>query len=131
MTKLSRDEIKVRGIGRFFKSFKYSFEGLIYAYKNEQSLMIHFILSVTAIILGLLLGINKMEWIIIILAISVILIVELFNSAIEAVVDLVTLDFNNLAKIAKDCGSAATFVVSLAGVIVCLSIFIPYIIDAL
>ena len=89
MAKISREKIKVRGIGRFFKSFKYSMEGLAYAYKNEQSLLVHLIGSITIICLGLLLGITNTEWILLILSLSVVLVVEMINSAIESIVDMV------------------------------------------
>ena len=126
MTKISRDNIKKRGIKRFANSFKYSIEGLIYAYKNEQSLLIHFVATVFAVFLGILFGIEKWEWISVGLVLIIVLIVELFNTAIEATVDMVTLEINPLAKIAKDCGSAAAFVAAIAGTIICLTIFVPY-----
>ena len=128
MTRISRDEVKKRGFVRFLLSFKYSVEGLVYSYKNEQSMLIHFIVTVIAILLGFLFDITKTEWILIFLSLSVILVAELFNTAIEAICDMVTLEINPLAKIAKDCGSAATFVVSGVGFIVCAVIMLPYVI---
>ncbi len=120
-----REEIKKRGLKRFFNSFSYSFAGLVYAYKYEQSVFIHFVLSVAAVILGLALEINATEWLLICISMGVVLVVELLNTAIEAVVDLVTLDINPLAKIAKDTGSAATFVMGLIAAIIGGIIFIP------
>ena len=131
MPTISREKIKQRGFKRFLNSFKYSVEGFVYAYKNEQSFLLHFIASFTAIILGVLLGIEAGEWFIVILILAIVLVVELFNTAIEAVVDMVTLEQNELAKIAKDCGSAAAFVVTIIGMGICISIYVPYIIDLL
>ena len=54
---------------------------------------------------------------------------ELVNTAIEAAVDLTTLEINPLAKIAKDCGSAASFVLSLVAVVICLFVFGPYFVN--
>src|SRR5574343_534720 len=105
MEKISRDEIKKKGIGRFFRSFKYSVDGLIYALKYEQSIIIHAIATVSVIILGLVFHINRLEWILVLLAIGIILGAELLNTAIEAVVDMVTLEIHPLAKIAKDTAS--------------------------
>ena len=125
MTQISRSEIKKKGFKRFLKSFKYSIEGLKYAYKNEQSLFIHFIATVLAIILGLTFKISHMEWAVLCIALGVVLASELINTAIEAAVDLITLEINPLAKIAKDCGSAATFVFSMIAAVIGIIIFIP------
>ena len=127
----SRDEVKKRGLKRCIRSFGYSFEGIAYAYKHEQSMVIHFILTIVAIVLGLVLEINAIEWLLIFIALGVVLVVELLNTAIEAVVDLVTLDIHPLAKIAKDTGSAATFIMGLITAIIGAIIFLPKIIALL
>ena len=129
MERISREKIKVRGFRRFIKSWKYSWDGLSYAYQNEQSMLIHFIVSIFAIILGLYFGFTTTEWIIIGLTLSVVLVAELFNTAIEAVVDMVTLEIHPLAKIAKDCGSAATFICSSVGFLIYTAILLPYVIQ--
>ena len=128
MEKISRDEIKKKGIGRFFRSFKYSVDGVIYALKYEQSITIHAIATVSVIILGLVFHINRLEWILVLLAIGIILGAELLNTAIEAVVDMVTLEIHPLAKIAKDTASGAVFVLSIVAAAIGLVVFIPYII---
>lgn len=131
MTKISRDEIKVRGFGRFKKSFGYSIEGLIYAYKNEQSMLIHLLVTCAVVILNFVFGISAFEWLITFLAIGMVLSAELINTAIEAVVDMVTLEIHPLAKIAKDCGSAATFILALMAAVIGLIVYIPHIIELL
>ena len=131
MSTVLKDRGKKKGIRRLFKSVHYSVEGLAYAYKHEQSLWFHLLATVTAVCIGLLLDIKSIEWIALILALGLLLTVELINSAIEAAVDLVTLDKNPLAKVAKDCGSAATFITCILTAIVALTIFIPYIIELL
>ena len=114
---------------RFLDSIKYSIQGLSYGYRNEQSLWLHGGASILAIILGFVLDISFNQWAIIIIALVVVLAVELLNTAIEATVDLVTKETHPLAKKAKDCGSAAAFVSGIMATIICLFIFIPYIID--
>ena len=127
MTQISRDELKKKGFTRFLKSFKNSVDGIIYAYKNEQSLWIHGISSLVCILLGLLFQIKFYEWAIVIIALGLTLGMELINTAIEATVDLITLEIHPLAKIAKDCGSAATFVCSMIAIASSLFVFAPYI----
>lgn len=131
MTKISRDDIKKRGFKRFIKSFGYSIDGLKYAYKYEQSMLIHVIATIAVITVNLLLKVTGMEWLITLLAIGMVLSAELINTAIEAVVDLVTLEIHPLAKIAKDCGSSATFVLALMAAAIGLVVYIPYLIKLL
>lgn len=114
---------------RFLNSIKYSIQGLVHGYKNEQSLWLHGISSILAIILGIILNISFNQWAIILIALVVVLAVELLNTAIEATVDLVTKEIHPLAKVAKDSASAAAFVSSIVATIICIFIFIPYIID--
>lgn len=128
MAQISRDKIKVKGFKRIWLSIKYSLQGFAYAYKYEQSMILHLIVTILAVILGIVCHIKTMEWVIIAIVLGVILAVEFINTAIEAAVDLTTLEINPLAKIAKDCGSAASFVLSVMGMIIGLYIFLPYII---
>lgn len=126
MTKISRDDIKKKGIKRTLRTFKYSMDGLIYAYKNEQSMLIHAIATVFTVVLGFIYSLSLTEWAIVFIALGVILASELINTAIEAAVDLCTLEIHPLAKIAKDCGSAATFVLTLVSIVICLFVFVPH-----
>ncbi len=125
---VSRNKSKYTGIKRIIYSTKYSLDGLAYAYRHEKSLLLHGVLSLVAILLGVLLKISHMQWSIVLIALAVILAFELVNTAVEAVVDMVTLEYNELARIAKDCCSAATFVMSMTAAITMGVIFIPKII---
>lgn len=127
MAKISRDELKKKGFKRFLNSFKNSFDGLVHAYKNEQSLWIHGVCSIFCIILGLAFQLRFSEWAIVLIGLGITLGMELVNTAIEAVVDLVTLEIHPLAKVAKDCGSAAEFVCAIIAVVAISIVFAPYI----
>ena len=81
------------------------------------------------IILGICFDIDFLEWVISFGSLAFILIIELVNTAIEATVDMVTQEYNEYAKIAKDCGSAATGLMSLLATVVNLIIFVPYFIE--
>lgn len=128
-TKFNRDDVKVYGIKRFLKSIKYSFDGLLYSYRYEQSFWIHGFCVLLALILGFIFKIKLSEWAIIFIALGIILALELINTAIEATVDLVTDEIHPLAKIAKDCGSAASFVMSIVSIVISLFVFGPYFLD--
>ncbi|MBE6141045.1 MAG: diacylglycerol kinase [Firmicutes bacterium] len=105
--KKRKKEHKKMSFNRFLVSFKYTYEGLKYAYLNEQSMRLHAIGSFIIFILGLIIGLNMIEWFLILIVATISVIAELLNTGIEATVDLITKDIHPLAKIAKDCGSAA------------------------
>lgn len=126
MPQISRDGLKKKGLKRIFYSIKYSIEGLVYAYRYEQSLWLHGIATIFSICLGIIFKIKLSEWATIFIVLGVILGIELLNTAIEAAVDLVTLEKNPLAKIAKDCGSTATCIVTLVAIVIGLFVFGPY-----
>lgn len=107
---------------------KYSLQGLSYCFKNESSFLLVAIFCCLIIILGIYFDISFLEWVISFGSLALIMIIELLNTAIEATVDMVTQEYNEYAKIAKDCGSAATGLMSILATIVNLIIFIPYII---
>jgi len=108
---------------------KYSMQGLLYCYKNESSFLLESLMACLIIILGIYFDIEFLEWVISFGSLALISIVELLNTAIEATVDMVTEEYNEYAKIAKDCGSAATGVMSILATIVNLVIFVPYFIE--
>ncbi len=122
---VSRNKSKYKGLKRIIYSTKYSLDGLYYAYKNERSLWIHGVLSIIGILLGLFLGLSHTQWGIVLITLAVILAFELVNTAVEATVDMVTLEYNELARIAKDCCSAATFVMTLCGLVIFVIIYGP------
>ena len=127
--KFERDKVKVYGPMRFIKSIKYSLDGLFYAYRYEQSLWIHGFAVILAIVLGFIFKIKLAEWAIIFIALGIILALELINTAIEAAVDLTTTEIHPLAKVAKDCGSAASFVMSIVSIVISLFVFGPYFLE--
>lgn len=125
----SRDNRKRLGFARFLKSFSYSFDGLKYAFQNEQSVSVMAIITVIATTLGIILKISAIEWIFIIFVIGIVLATELINTSIEATIDLLSPDFHPLAKVAKDTASASVFIYSVVSVFLAGIIFIPKIID--
>ena len=131
MREFDRNQVKVYGFARFLKSVKYSVQGLIFAYRYEQSLWIHGLATILAIVMGFIFGITLFEWAILFVALGAILALELINTAIEAAVDLTTTNIHPLAKIAKDCGSAASFVMSIVSFVISLFVFGPYLMQLL
>ena len=120
---------KKKSFKRFIQSFKYPISGLRYAYKNEQNLTFHLLMTLCVVIAGFVFKVTLIEWAILVLTIGLVIASELINTAFEAAVDLVTQEYHPLAKVCKDTAAAAVLVFSIAAVIVGLIIFIPHIIE--
>ncbi|MDQ0161303.1 diacylglycerol kinase family protein [Aeribacillus alveayuensis] len=111
---------------RFFHSFVFAWQGIISTVKSERNFRIHLLASVLVIIAGIYFRISLLEWIILFLLIGGILALELINTAIECVVDLVMQKkYHPLAKTAKDVGAGAVLVYVIISVIIGILIFIP------
>ena len=105
---MSAEDFKGRkGLARMWKATGYSRDGIVAAWRNEAAFREEVLLAVVTIPLGLWLGQTGVERALLVASIVLILIVEILNSAIEAVVDLASPDRHELAKRAKDMGSAA------------------------
>lgn len=128
MDSVSRDKLKEKGFKRLIKSFKYALDGLVYAFKYEQNIIVHSLATIVVIILGIFFKISFLEWLIIFLIIGLVIATELINTSIEATIDLITNEKNPLAKVAKDTAAAAVMVFALIAVIIGLLIFVPKIV---
>ncbi|MEK4629415.1 diacylglycerol kinase family protein [Solibacillus sp. FSL R7-0682] len=109
---------------KFIKSFRYAMQGIATATK-EQNLRFHLLSAIIVIIAGLLTDLSRTEWVIITLVIALVIGAELFNTAIERVVDLASPQIHPLAKQAKDIAAGAVLVFAGASVIIGLLIFLP------
>lgn len=116
---------KVGPIKDIMHKFKYSFQGIAYCFANETSFTFEAIGIVAAVICGIIFNITMLEWLFSIISLITIMEVEFLNTAVEATVDMVTSEFHPLAKIAKDCGSAATCTATLTAIVINLIIFAP------
>lgn len=107
-------------------SFKFAYEGIISALKEEPNLKIHAGIAVLVLFLAWFLNISRGEWLVLVVTIGVVISLELTNTAIEAVVDSFTSENHPGAKKAKDISAGAVLVVSIMAVVVGLLIFLPY-----
>lgn len=123
------DRNKKYGLRRVKRSIINSINGLLKSYKDEQSLWIHFIMSVVVVICGVIFRFNRYDWLFSIILLGLVLCIELLNTAIEATVDLTTTKIHPLAKRAKDVGSAATFMMSIFAFLGEVLILYPHIIE--
>lgn len=98
------------GLKRVWNALHYSLDGLKAAYQHEDAFRQELILACILIPLALYLPVNGFSKALMICSVFLVLVVELMNSAIEAVVDRVSLENHHLAKRAKDIGSAAVLI---------------------
>lgn len=110
---------------KFLKGFGYAFSGIRDTFKTEINFRVHFFAMILALFLGLVFSLSVFEWLWIFLAIALVMAAELFNTALEALANLISLDFNPLIKKAKDAAAAAVLIVSIFALLIGLFIFIP------
>ncbi|QFI39965.1 diacylglycerol kinase [Moritella marina ATCC 15381] len=110
------------GLTRVIKATQYSFKGLRAAFKHESAIRQELLLLIIFAPIALTLDITNVEKILLVASLVLVIIVELINSAIEAVVDRIGTEHHELSGRAKDIGSAAVFVS------LCLSAFIWFVI---
>ena len=98
---------KAKGLVRIWNAFGYSLDGLKSTFEDEAAFRQELIMCLVLLPLAFYVPIPLTFKLLLISSMILVLIVELLNSAIEALTDLITKDFQILAKKAKDCGSAA------------------------
>ena len=96
-----------KGFARLLAATKYSLAGISAAFKREEAFRIEVVLFVLLTPVGIYLGETATEKVLLIASLILVLLIELINTAIEAVVDRFGREYHDLAKIAKDSGSAA------------------------
>ncbi|GGX44799.1 MULTISPECIES: diacylglycerol kinase [Undibacterium] len=104
------------GLRRIFSAFFYSIDGIRTACRTEHAFRQELVLVVVGIIIALALPLSSYQKLLMIAVLLQVLVVELLNSAIEAVVDRVSLERNPLSKNAKDYGSAAVLLTLLIAI---------------
>jgi diacylglycerol kinase (ATP) len=102
----------------FWRSFNHAFEGIIYATRTQRNMRIHLVAALLVLMATMWLRLERAYVAIVVVLVALVLAMELMNTAIEAVVDLMTVAHHPLAKIAKDAAAGAVLVVSIAAVVV-------------
>ena len=110
---------------KLINSFKYALEGFISSFKTERNMKIHILATIIVVLFGIYLKLNLIEWCVIVISIALVLAAELFNTAIETIVDMVSPEKNPKAKLAKDISAAAVLALAIGAAIIGLIIFIP------
>jgi len=128
MEKVVRRKDKGSFLVRYAKSFKHAVDGIIYSIENEQNVLIMMVATLATLAASFILNVSKVELALVVICIGTVIACEMVNSAIEACVDLTTTKEHMLAKIAKDCASGASLVLSVMSIFVAGIVFVPKII---
>ncbi|MBK6482720.1 MAG: diacylglycerol kinase family protein [Chitinophagales bacterium] len=116
-------EFKSRSIvQKFFNAFY----GMLIPYRTEVSIRIQTMVVLVGILLGIYLGISRVDWLFVVIAAALLLITECLNTAVEKLVDLVSPGYNELAGKVKDIAAGAVFIAGLASLTISILVFIPY-----
>jgi diacylglycerol kinase (ATP) len=107
-----------RGPPSLLESFNFAFEGVIHVLRTQRNLRIHFAIAAGVLIAAVSVGVDKLELMALLIAISFVLIAEMLNSALEAGIDVATTSFDPLAKLAKDIAAGAVLIATVNAVAV-------------
>jgi undecaprenol kinase/diacylglycerol kinase (ATP) len=108
---------------KLIKSFGYALKGTFFALKEQQNMRIHAIAILVVTVVGIFLGLTAIEWSVIALAISTVIVTEMINTAIEDLVDLVSPEFNKKAGRIKDVAAGAVLLAAIVAAVVAVYIF--------
>jgi diacylglycerol kinase (ATP) len=100
------------------QSFDHAFQGLVYAVRNQRNMRIHIAVALIVMIASIFLNLSRLELVIIFVTIAFVLMAEMINTAVEAVVDIITDEFDPRAKAAKDVAAGAVLVAAINALVV-------------
>jgi len=121
----------VNDIDRFKFSLQNAFEGIKITLRTQRNLRIHIIVGLLIISVSFLLKIDLLEFVLILLTVMIVLVTEILNTAIEFTIDLVSPQYNQLAKKVKDISAAAVLVSASFAILIGLFILGPRLITLL
>lgn len=114
-------------VSKRYKSFKHAFYGLIYAIRTQHNTWIHIAAVILVITAGVLLKVSAMEWCMLVFAMGLVFVAELFNTAIECFVDQQFPEYNKYAGLIKDISAGAVLMAAFTAAAIGLIIFLPII----
>lgn len=123
-----KKRLKLQGKTSFSESVGHALDGVEYTVNHERNFKIEILFAILVSIAAFVLKVSLVEWCVLVLTMAVVLSLEIINTAIERSIDLVTKDYKELAKIAKDAAAGAVLIMSMFSVIIGIIIFLPKII---
>ena len=111
---------------QWLRSANFAIEGILYAAKTQRHLRYHFFAAVAVLLVSYILGVTKTEFLIISLSVIAVILAEMFNTAIEAVVDIISPGHSEKARVAKDMAAGAVLVTAFGVAVIGYIILFPY-----
>lgn len=108
-----------------FGSFGYAFQGIAKAFKSEPNFRVHLAAGILALLAAYFFKFTKTEWLILALTIGLVIILELINTVIENITNMVSPRYSPRAKIIKDVSAAGVLISAILAVIVGVTLFLP------
>src|SRR5438874_12672076 len=93
-----------------FDSFRYALDGILHGLRSQRHMRFHFCIAAPALLAGVVYGLNATELLVLTFAVSLVIIAEVFNPAIQSVVGLVSTSYHPLAKYAKDVSAGEVLI---------------------
>ena len=117
--------MNLNDIDRFKFSFRNALIGIKTAYKSQKNLRVHIFIGFFVFLFGVFLKVSIVEWLILLLTILVVVITEMFNTALEFTVDLFSTEYSKQAKKAKDVSAAGVLITAFSAILIGIIIFLP------
>lgn len=121
---------EVLNLKRHTISFKHAFVGIWHTLKTQPNLQIHCTIAALVLSAAWYFGISRFEWLIILFTIMWVITAEMINTAIESMVNLITKEYHQEAKVAKDVAAGMVLIGALGSIVVGLFIFVPYLVNS-
>lgn len=113
----------IRMINKLVRSFSFAYQGLIYCFKTQKNMRVHFFIALVVFMISYWLELEKGEFLIILLTVALVWVAEIINTSLEKIVDLLSPQYHPLAGIAKNVAAGAVLVSAIFAVIVGILIF--------
>lgn len=105
-------------ISKWVQSFNNAIEGLIFVFKTQRSMKVHFIFTFIIVITCLILKVSFVDFLFLVFAITFVLIAEMLNTALEMIMDMISESYHPLVRIAKDVSAGAVLIATITAIIV-------------
>lgn len=124
-------DLQVNKNGSLITSFAHALDGIISCLRAERNMIIHFAVMTMTGVFGFVLRISAMEWAVCLILFAAVIASELFNTALETIVDICSPEWSSKAKLAKDTAAGAVLVIALSAFAIGLMIFVPKLITVI
>lgn len=113
---------------KFSESFRDAGAGILYCISTQRNMKIHLGAAVLALVMSYLLGLGRLEFALVIFAITLVLAAEMLNTAIEKTIDIYVKSYHSGARVAKHIAAGAVLVAAVNAVVIGMIVFLPHLI---